>query len=579
MYDRLTAPWPDTIEDFPPLGDTEKIEAEINTWFKPYIFYRRKSRGKYIEVWTSCCHRHEGRAALQRTMSAADAALLYMRHNDYIPCPFCGRKATVKSLGKGNRDNLTEYRPAVILRERDGDIYARAYWVKKTYTDGDDLAGAPLFDLVGAYRFTDGRARQYAHFYNWRDYNYAELDGKYDPKKTTIREPFTSGSWLWFKYDQYAVIGLDELDKSRFRYCGYAQYRAPHANDWCEARVELHGELMRYLAVCSIYPRQTEMLIKTGWRNIVSDMVSGARKNAAAFDWDSPAPGAAAFGLTKPEYRALTNRACRSTVVVAEYKRLKKAGLCRDINAVIDLDGISACLSDVRRACMARQVTAEKLLHYIGKQGAALPPQNGHARTLHWLLDYWDMAVMLGWNLANTTVLWPRDIKTRHDTAAEEITAKARREEEASAMERKAAAVKRLNAWRKKYNIEGGGYLIRIAEDEREITAEGAALEHCVAGYAQRHMLGQCTILFLRRCDAPDASLYTIEMRGNDLHQIHGYRNEHVHGTKMPDPQETMAWLLEPWLDWLKKGSPRDEDGTPKINIKKTKEFEEAKAS
>ena len=92
-------------------------------------------------------------------------------------------------------------------------------------------------------------------------------------------------------------------------------------------------------------------------------------------------------------------------------------------------------------------------------------------------------------------------------------------------------------------------------------------------------MLGQCTILFLRRCDAPDASLYTIEMRGNDLQQIHGYRNEHVHGTKMPDPQETMAWLLEPWLDWLKKGSPRDEDGTPKINIKKTKEFEEAKAS
>lgn len=570
MYDRLTAPWPDTIEDFPPLDDVGKIEDEINTWFEPYIFYRRKDRGKYIEVWTSCCHRHEGRAALQRTMTAADAAFIGMRHNDYIPCPFCGRKATVKCLGKGGRDNLAEYRPAVILRARDGDIYARAYWVKKTYGDADDLAGPPLFDLVGAYRFTDGRARYYAHFYDWRRYDYTETCGKYDPQKKNIREPFTSGSYIWNRYEPYVVIGLEEIDKSRFRYCGYAQYRMPRANDWGAARVELHGELMRYLTVCCIYPRQVEMLIKTGWHNIVCDMVEGRRKNAAVFDWDSPAPGAAAFGLTKPEYRALANRDCRSTDVVAEYKRLKKAGLCRDINTVIDLDRLGADLTDVRHACALRRVTAEKLLRYVDKQAAAFPLL-GPRGALHYTLDYWDMAAMLAWNLTNATVLFPRDIKARHDTAAEEITAMARREEEATAAVRLAAAIKRLNAWREKYNISSDGYFIRIAENEKEITAEGAALEHCVAGYAQRHMLGQCTILFLRRLDAPDASLYTIEMRGNNLQQIHGYRNEHIKGTTMPDPRETMAWLLDPWLDWLKMGSPRDEDGTPKINIKRTR--------
>lgn len=572
MYDRLTAPWPDTIEDFPPLDDAGKIEDEINTWFKPYIFYRRKDRGKYIEVWTSCCHRHEGRAALQRTMTAADAAFIDMRHNDYIPCPFCGRKATVKCLGKGGRDNLAEYRPAVILRARDGDIYARAYWVKKTYGDADDLAGPPLFDLVGAYRFTDGRARYYAHFYDWRRYDYTETCGKYDPQKKNIQEPFTSGSYIWNRYEPYVVIGLEEIDKSRFRYCGYAQYRMPRANDWGAARVELHGELMRYLTVCCIYPRQVEMLIKTGWHNIVCDMVEGRRKSAAAFDWDSPAPGAAAFGLTKPEYRALINSACRNPDVIGEYKRMRKAGVCRDINAVIGLRRADACadLANIRRACTVLRVTPEALLKYIQKQGARVQQQNiSLARVLNWTLDYWDMAAQLGWSLTDSTVLWPRDIKAKHDTAAEELTAKRRREAEAAEAAKITATEERLSAWRLKYNIELDGYFIRIAESPGEIITEGATLKHCVAGYAQRHMDGQRTILFLRRCAEPCASLYTIEMRQNRLVQIHGYRNEVLDGKCAPDPRETMAWMLDPWLDWIQRGSPRDKAGKPIIKTNK----------
>ena len=52
------------------------------------------------------------------------------------------------------------------------------------------------------------------------------------------------------------------------------------------------------------------------------------------------------------------------------------------------------------------------------------------------------------------------------------------------------------------------------------------------------------------------------------LQQIHGFRNER--GGAKP-PKQTMAWMLEPWLAWLKKGSPRNEDGSPKLPKKRKK--------
>ena len=120
-----------------------------------------------------------------------------------------------------------------------------------------------------------------------------------------------------------------------------------------------------------------------------------------------------------------------------------------------------------------------------------------------------------------------------------------------------------------KYNFEMDDYFIRVAENAEEIRLEGKTLEHCVGGYAERHMAGKTTILFLRRKSAPEASLYTIEMDGNRLCQIHGFRNERGGA---PAPKKTMEWMLKPWLAWLKKGSPRDRDGTPKLPKSRKKE-------
>ena len=97
---------------------------------------------------------------------------------------------------------------------------------------------------------------------------------------------------------------------------------------------------------------------------------------------------------------------------------------------------------------------------------------------------------------------------------------------------------------------------------------EGKALKHCVGGYAARHMTGATTILFLRRRDRPHTPLATIEMNGNRIVQVHGYRNEIEPCAENPErvsARELYKNVLDPWLKWLKGGSKREKDGRLKL--------------
>jgi hypothetical protein len=115
------------------------------------------------------------------------------------------------------------------------------------------------------------------------------------------------------------------------------------------------------------------------------------------------------------------------------------------------------------------------------------------------------------------------------------------------------------------------GLCIVVPEDDRQIINEGKTLHHCVGGYAERHMSGATTILFLRKEKTPHRSYITIEMcgkQGNDIRQIHGYGNEHKDGKRLASPQERHGAFIDLWLAWLKSGSKRDKSGRPVLPVK-----------
>lgn len=192
--------------------------------------------------------------------------------------------------------------------------------------------------------------------------------------------------------------------------------------------------------------------------------------------------------------------------------------------------------------------------------------------------DYLDAAEHCGLDLENPVIQMPRDLPGKHDevTAAWAAIQEARREAElANGNKERQKRQKKLLAERtEKYEFRTEGWMIRVPKNANEIVAEGKALKHCVGGYADRHLSGATTILFLRRADKPDVSLVTIEMQGNRIIQVHGYRNEWESCPENPErtaARELYRPVLDMWVKWLKAGSKRNEDGSPKLPKKTNK--------
>lgn len=547
-YEAIRAEVPPALEDFPSIEDTGAVIRQVNRLFDPYVFFARHKDS--IELWCSCCLRHGEIDIPPRTVTTIEYELLYNKHNEHVTCPYCGARATYKNARKlGKKTRLPQYLPVVLLAEKDGDLYARAYWTRKTY---DTLDGEPEFYLVEGYHFTPGMATIYAQ--RSSRFTPYSVSGNYDPVHRIVTEPFTEGSYYYFRYTPYVVLGLDAIGKSAFRYCGYENFERGIDAVWGLETVRTRYDMMKFFAAASIYPRQIEMLLKTNCGELVYDLVCGRKKNKAIFDW-AKSNYLDAFGLSKTEMRAWRESGAELESI-AWYKKLRRAGLSESFDALKYLDEMFSypvSMKDFVKLCCRAKVKPTKLADYLAKGQITIPENE-----IQTYKDYLDMAKALGWDLKNDTVKLPKDLHRRHDEAAIEINIKLAGEGIKLADD---SLIKR----RAKYNFEMGDYLIRCAVSANEITREGKTLQHCVGGYAQRHMSGALTICFLRRKDAPHKSLYTIEMQGNRLIQIHGFQNDR----NAANPRTTMAWMIKPWLDWIAKGSKRDKNGKPKLPKKR----------
>ena len=550
----------------PPLNQAER--DAINALFPTYIFRRSKTN----EAWTSCCHRHE--TLLEVTRSQAEYEVLIAPHQreprdlfegapkENVECPFCGRMAIVKDLRyTGKRNNLSRWRRAVVLRWYRGALWARAYECGKHYNDGYSLTGEPDCHLVGVYRFKPGLAEsaiRYCSYWKHPFIHIVRQDGPLTKGRWHIPNPFYANAEYGIGY---SVIGLDEIQKSPFRYC-----MATEAE-------KATNKFLQFLTACCFYPRQIEMLMKADMCDVVLDLIERGVKHAAVINWDEENP-AKAFSLNRQEMKAFLNTS-RDIRIVELYKKLKgRVPLteCADwITKDVNIKGTF-------RAAKKWNLAPEKLMRYLdGNVGCA---RYGGLSSLGSSLKYWEdyltAAEALGYQLHKENVLLPKNLGAAHDSATSKHQSKMEQERKKAQAEKDRLAAlayeERRVELEKKYGFNLDGYVIQVPSSKDAILDEGRKLKHCVGGYADRHMRGDLTILFMRNAKRPDKSWLTIEMSGNQLVQIHGFKNEGVYTTKgrfAPDPAEVYKDFLDTWLDWLKKGSKRDKDGNPKLPRKK----------
>lgn len=561
----------------PPLSQAEL--DSINDLFPAYIFRRTKTS----EIWSTCCHKHitveeedliEAVPEWRPHPSGSFQAVMWADHQreprnrcDDPPlamtaCPLCGKKVIVKELGRtGHRDNLSCWRRAVVLRWHRGALWARAYECCKRYNDGYSLTGEPERSLVGVYRFKLGLAEAATRYCLFADYpftSYTRQDKPLTGGRWNIHGPFHANIEYGVGYE---VVGLNEVQKSPFRYCA------------AEEAARKFTKFLGYLTACCFYPRQIEMLMKAGMSGVVLDLAERGVKHAAVIDWDAEDPKKA-FRLNRQEMKAFLETS-RDIQILELYKKFKghvPLSECEDWFK----NGVN--MKNTCQSAKKWNLAPEKLIRYLnGYVGCA---RNGGMQGLEAARRYWEdyltAAEALNYPLHRRDVLLPRKLGEAHDNAVAEHREKLEQERAAEQAERdRVAAItyeERRAELEKKYSFTMDGYMIRVPDGKDEILDEGRKLRHCVGGYADRHMRGEVTILFMRDVKNPNVPWLTIEMRKNELVQIHGFQNEGVYTAKgrfAPDPREVYRAFLDTWLDWLNKGSKRDKDGNPKLPGKK----------
>lgn len=555
----------------PPLSQAE--QDAINALFPAYIFRRSCTD----EIWTTCCRKHmvvQDEDMMVTTPERNFPAVMWEPHQreqrnrwddapkPTVQCPLCGRMVIVKELRyTGGRENLSRYRRAVVLRWYRGALWARAYDCAKHYSrdKGYSLTGEPKIKLVGVYRFKPGLAEATTRY--WWDYPFSSIerqDGPLVKGHWNIHGPFNANADYGVGYD---VIGLDEIQKSPFRYC------------MAEEAERKFTKFLHFLTACCFYPRQIEMLMKAGMSDVVRDFVERGVKHAAVINWDEPSP-AKAFKVPRQDMKTFlgTNRDIR---ILELYKRLKgRASLEECAEWISRGVNIKATL----RAAKKWNLPPEKLIRYLHSNVgcARFGGMSSMDAALRYWEDYLTAAEAMGYQLHRENVLLPKALGAAHDSATAKHQNKMERERKKAQAEKDRLAAlsyeERRVELEKKYGFAMDGYLIRVPANKDEVLNEGRILQHCVGGYADRHMNGTLTILFMREAKKPGVPWLTIEMSGNKLVQIHGFKNEGLYTTKgrfAPDPREVYREFLDTWLDWLKKGSKRDKQGNPKLPKKK----------
>ena len=542
----------------------------MNDLFPHYLFFSRAGdlMGlSGINLWASCCGHKEARPYLTRTQDQEHWTLMDLRHKDRLTCPWCGREVTAIDLSRAKgRKSLRQTELTVLLHAKGDALYADALVLYKDYADEAALTAGPVAWCSSGYRFVQGEVMQVDH--QWDDehpcitYERDKLG-----RKKLVQEPFKSGSISWYQHSPHSILNQQALmDHSFFRYCGFFdrwQYRPGGARGYAK---RFH-ELISYLTAYSIYPRQIEMLSKAEYWQPIADLVWSRKKNAGAMCWEESDPRKA-FGVDKQELAWIMGPHPHMKVLeVRNYVRRHwdkswDLPFCMDF---CNLWGGHLAPMDVLRLAKRYRLDPNRLLRYF--DGVFVQNEDYYCTLFEIYRDYLDAAYALGRCMEHSAVLWPEQLYTAHDVAVAELAEKQARTEGS----RRAASLK---ARRLKYEFELDGLRIVFPATAGAIRREGKTLAHCVRGYAERHLSGGCTILFLRRTDEPHTPYITIEMDGNKIRQIHGYHNDTLPGS--PKPREVHKEFLDAWLRWLRAGSRRNEDGTPKLPMRREKKKEAA---
>jgi hypothetical protein len=161
-----------------------------------------------------------------------------------------------------------------------------------------------------------------------------------------------------------------------------------------------------------------------------------------------------------------------------------------------------------RMMTLYKYAKLDKVMRYLDKQ------QN----TMDMYLDYLVECEMLEMNMREKSTLYPKNLKHEHEANKEKI-----RYHKNELLER--LYEKRLPKLRRRYEMEGDGLCVVMPEKLEDLIAEGNEMHNCVGGYMERVGKGQTDVMFIRKCEEPEKSFVTMEVKDGKIVQARSKRN------------------------------------------------------
>ena len=545
------------MADCPDISDQQ--DAALSELFPHYLFYSRSDHGIYCRC--SGCNQHWTEPWLSQLETPETFPLKHGNsHNKLSRCPRCERMVTLKQDGiTRNGDKLWQEIPVLfLLAAKDGGLYGRFALARKSYRH----SRTPPITLEEKHRYywkipdaeyTKGTV---LHLKNARHYNF-EKDVVFQGwgVAKTCGEPWALevGTYNYeTKIQDYVVLGYDELAKSGLRYNSYKTLFPDREHGLCA-----------WLGWYASGLPQLEMVARLGLRGIAEDLRERGCKNNRLLNWKAARPDH--FLKLKPETAKACLRAGISSAAEVEFAQSmeREAMRTEQIAELLPFAkyGITKRICDAAHGC---GVKPAKICRYLMEQGQMYP--GGESAAVNAWVDYMEECLTIGLNLQSELVVMPRDLGAAHRATSSGVKNLTDEKLDAAYKEN------RLPELRKKYEFDDGELCILVPSGMRPIIGEGKRLKHCVGGYAERHVKGVKTVLFLRHSKQRAKSLVTVEMDGNAIMQIHGYDDERTACPENPErvnPRALYQEFLGRWLSWLKAGSPRDANGQPKVPKRK----------
>ena len=475
-----------------------------------YIFYDYQRKAPGHAYCTAC--RHEVRIAAAK-------------HNTSGLCPRCKKKITFKC--RGRRGRIFDRETVQVLQKAEGNgLVLRIIKVYRSFADSDIPNHFEIWENARQFitLSSSGQCSVDAYYYHYKaGYDLTPWCNGYRPVFDRWKYNFTA--------DMSGVLYQRNLSDT--------QKDTP----WAYSQLEAFSGIASFSGVATflsayIKRPKIEHLIKMKLYRLVSGIIYGGYSYSAlqAINFNGENMRAI-LGIDRP-YFPLLRELDPSIDQLHLIRQLLQADHKPSTEQIKWFIASKITNADAAKELLAH-MSVHKLQRYVEQQFA--PEDEAALKRVDYykmntlITDYHDYLCMckeLQYDVKNSFILFPRELKAAHDSVAKTLKDKRTAEHEK-------AIAGSFDEWQKRYQYQSKELMMIPPHSAKEIVDEGAALHHCVRLYVKNVAEKKSVILFVRSVDEPDKSLCTVEVKDGQVTQARGFDNE--------EPPAQITAFIEQW--------------------------------